>query len=126
MKNLLLSCVMLLSITMVEAQQPPQGRQRMTVEERAKQITEWMTTELNLTSAQIAPVDSINLLFAQAQRVLFQAAEGDRDKIRENMTVLAKEKETALAKVLTPEQLEAYKKKNAEMMDNFRNRRRSE
>ncbi len=97
-----------------------EGRQRMTVEERAKSVTEWMKTELKLTSEQIAPVDSINLLFAKTQQLLFQSADGDRTKIRESMEGLEKEKVTALAKVLTPEQLEAYKKKAQEMLQNRR------
>ena len=126
MKNLLLMSVMLLCTLFLQAQQPPQGRQRMTAEERAKQATEWMTTELKLTQEQVAPVDSINLLFTKAQGVVFQAADGDRDKMRENMAALDQEKEAALAKVLTSEQLETYKKKNEEMRENFRNRRRAQ
>ena len=124
MKKLLLSSVMLLCAFVLQAQQPPQGRQRMSAEERAKLATEWMTAELKLTPKQVAPVDSINLLFAKAQGVVFQAAEGDRDKMRDNMTALNKEQEAALAKVLTTEQLETYKKKSEEMRENSRNRRR--
>ena len=125
MKNVLLSVVLLVCVSSLQAQ-PPQGRQRMSVEERAKQTTEWMTTELNLTQEQVAPVDSINLLFTKAQQVVIQAADGDRDKMRENMTALDKEKETALSKVLTSEQLDTYKKKNEEIMEKFWNRRRAQ
>ena len=117
MKKILLLTIVLLSSAFLYAQD---GRQRMTVEERAKATTEWMKTELKLTAGQVAPVDSVNLLFTKAQQMLFQSAEGDRSKLMEQMTALEKEKETALSKVLTSEQLEAYKKKNQEMMQNRR------
>lgn len=112
---MILTACMLCSTIMILAQ-PPQNRgQRMTVEERAKRTTEWMTTELKLSQEQINPVDSINLLFARAQQSYFQSVDGDRDKIREAMVTLETEKEAALAKVLTPEQLETYKAKVKEM-----------
>ncbi len=99
--------------------QPPQGGgQRMTVEERAKKTTEWMTKELNLTQEQVVSVDSINLLFAKVQQSYFQAVDGDRDKIREAMVTLGKEKEDAFSKVLTSKQMEDYKAKIQEMMNN--------
>ncbi len=116
MRKILLMTIVLFSSLSLFAQE----RQRMTVEERAKNVTEWMKTELKLTQEQLAPVDSINLLFAKTQQLLFQAADGDRSKIRESMEGLEKEKQTALSKVLTPEQLEAYKKKTEEMMQNRR------
>ena len=109
----------LLSIS-IAFSQPPQGSggQRITVEERAKRTTEWMTKELDLTQEQIVAVDSINLLFTKVQQTYFQAVDGDRDKIREAMITLGKEKEESLSKVLTPSQLEKYKVKNQEMMNN--------
>ncbi len=117
MKKIFLLTVILVSSLSLFAQE---GRQRMTVEERAKNATEWMKNELKLSPEQITPVDSINLLFAKTQQLLFQAADGDRSKIRDSMEGLEKEKQTALSKVLTPEQLEAYKKKTQEMMQNRR------
>jgi hypothetical protein len=103
-----------------------QGRQgegrRFTAEEMAQRQTEWMTAELKLNTVQKNSADSINLLFAQAQQILFQSAEGDREKIREALSALNLEKEKALAAVLTNEQLEEYKKKSAEMMNNRRRR----
>ena len=118
MKKILLLTIVMLSSAFLYAQD---GRQRMTVEERAKATTEWMKTELKLTAEQIAPVDSVNLLFTKAQQMLFQSStEGDRSKLMDQMTALNNEKDVALSKVLTAEQLEAYKKKNQEMMQNRR------
>jgi hypothetical protein len=122
MKKIFFIGIFALCIFVLKAQP---GRQRMTVEERAKKITEWMTKELNLTEDQIQPIDSINLLFTKAQQILFQSAEGDRDKIREAMGALEKEKEGALEKVLTEDQLDTYKEKTREMEQNRkRNRNR--
>ncbi len=111
-------CFALLSVNIAFSQLPQGSGQRLTVEERAKRTTEWMTSELNLTQEQIVAVDSINLLYTRAQQSYFQAVDGDRDKIREAMITLGKEKEEALSKVLTPSQLEDYKAKIREMINN--------
>jgi predicted methyltransferase len=67
-----------------------------------------------LTEKQIAPVDSINLLYAKAQVALRENASGDREKIREAMVALATKKEEALVAVLTKEQMDLYKKRMSE------------
>jgi anion-transporting ArsA/GET3 family ATPase len=123
MKKLAFITVLLLLIsTFANAQNPRSGGQRLSVEERAKMTTDWMVKELNLTPEQIAPIDSINLLFAKAQQVIFQSSDGDREKIRETMEALEKEKETTFSVILTPEQLDLYKKKRDEMTTNRRRR----
>jgi Spy/CpxP family protein refolding chaperone len=119
MRTFILLIACMFAIVCTSAQE---GR-RLSPEETAQHLTEWMTTELKLTGEQQAPVDSINLLFARAQQILFQSANGDRDKIREAMTALNQEKEKALADVLTPEQLDDFKKKSAEMISNRRRQR---
>jgi hypothetical protein len=120
-KTLLIAALFLSLYAGMNAQAPHNG-QRMTVEERAKMTTEWMTKELNLAPEQIAPIDSINLLFAKAQQIIFQSSEGDREKIRETMEALEKEKEASFSEVLTTEQLDLYKKKRDEMLINRRRR----
>ena len=119
----MLTFIVLLNGGIMFSQPPQGGAQRMTVEERAKRTTEWMITELSLTQEQIAAVDSINLLFTRVQQTYFQSVDGDRDKIREAMLTLGKEKEEALSKVLTPKQMEDYRFKTQELMNN-RNPRR--
>ncbi|MDR2468963.1 MAG: hypothetical protein LBD27_00565 [Tannerella sp.] len=129
MKKFVLLMAGCLACMVLHAQEPQsggrrgEGGRRFSAEEVAKRTTEWMTQELKLTEAQIAPVDSINLLFAKAQQILFQSAQNDREKIRESMTALNKEKETALSAVLTKEQLELYRKKLTERMNNRRRNR---
>ncbi|MDR0541946.1 MAG: hypothetical protein LBH19_07005 [Dysgonamonadaceae bacterium] len=127
MKNLMMFALsLLLSTTLAFAQGQPRqrgnGGQRPSVEQMAQRQTEWMTRELNLSADQIAAVDSINVLFAKAQETLRETLGNDRGKMREAMTALNQEKDKALEKVLTTEQLELYRKKAAEM---FANRRRS-
>ena len=122
MKRVTFLAVFLLTVFTCVLAQSQRGGQRMTVEERAKRTTEWMKEELNLTTEQIAPVDSINLLFAKAQQIIFQSSDGDREKIRETMEALESEKELSLSEVLTEEQIELYKKKVKEMANNRRQR----
>ena len=119
-KSLLLAVLLFTAFTISYAQG---GRQQSTPEERAKRTTEWMKTELKLTQEQVVQVDSINLDYAKKQQALRDDAKGDRSKIREAMTTLTKERETAFAKVLTKEQMEAYKKKVSERRNNARQRR---
>lgn len=124
MKNLYCLFFLLFLFGAVNAQEKKERgeRKRMTVEERAQRTTEWMKNTLDLTEAQIAPVDSINLLFVKAQHILFQTSEGDRAKIKDALEALEEQKIVALGKVLTPEQMKTYKEKSDEMRKNFRNR----
>jgi hypothetical protein len=114
----LLMSLLLITGALAFAQRPEggrgAGRGQLSAEEIAKRNTDWMKTDLNLTEAQIAPVDSINLLYAKAQVALFQAAGGDRETIREAMRELGAKKEEALSAVLTEEQLDLYKKRISE------------
>jgi hypothetical protein len=57
------------------------------------------------------------------QQVIFQSVDGDREKVRETMAALETEKETALSKVLTTEQLDLYKTKRGEMRGRGNRRR---
>jgi Spy/CpxP family protein refolding chaperone len=123
MKKFILFTVFLLSSTLIFAQAPRGGGQRSSPEEIAKRNTEWMTKDLKLTPEQVAPVDSINLLYAKAQQALFQSNVSDREKLREAFTALNGEKEKAFEKVLTKDQFEQYKKKVAEMTERTDRRR---
>ena len=93
-----------------------------TPEENARRNTERMKTELNLTPEQIAPIDSINLVFAKAQAKLIEKANGDFASVREDMQKLNALRLEAYGKVLTDEQMEAYKKLMEERMRNRGNR----
>ncbi|MDR1563154.1 MAG: DUF4890 domain-containing protein [Dysgonamonadaceae bacterium] len=92
----------------------------------AKRQTEWMTKELNLNEKQTKRVDSINVAFAKKQQEMFQNRERNenvsneqrqaaREKLSKKMRELNAQKEAAVAKVLSKEQLELYRKKAQEM-----------
>jgi Spy/CpxP family protein refolding chaperone len=116
MKKIVLLALVLFSSTVIFAQSEGRGNRQFNAEESAKRQTEWMKKELKLTETQIAPVDSINLLYAKKQQELFQNRDTDRDKRRQAFTELTTKKNEAFAKVLTKEQLETYKKKSEEML----------
>jgi len=116
MKRILLTiaCLLVVSATMFAQR----GNNQRTPEENAKRTTERMKTELNLTAEQVAPVDSINLVFAKAQAKLMEKANGDFASVRDDMQKLNALRVKAYEKVLTDEQIEAYKKMMAERMRN--------
>jgi len=118
MKRILLAIICVCVVSLSVFAQPGRGGNQRTPEENAKRMTERMTTELKLTPEQVAPVDSINLVFAQAQAKLFEKANGDFSSIREDMQKLSALRLEAYEKVLTKDQLDAYK----EMMERMRNR----
>lgn len=122
MKKILLTALLLLSISLITVAQ--NRRERPSAEEMAKRNTEWMTRDLNLSEEQIAPVDSINLLFAKAQQKIFESIGENFEGVRETMQALEEEKTKALSQVLFPEQLKLYEKKRDEMRQNRRNRER--
>lgn len=113
-------CLLVFSLTISAQQGGP--RSQRTPEENAKRMTEMMTKELNLTADQVAPVDSINLVFSQAQAKLRESANGDFSSMRENMQKLNALRVESLEKVLTKEQMDAYKKLMEERMKNRENR----
>jgi hypothetical protein len=128
MKKVFIAAVLLSVSTVIFAQNGGErsGRGRFDAAEVAKRQTEWMKKELSLNGKQIKSVDSINVVFAKKQQALFQNRErnenlsdSERQAARENrmkqMQELNARKETALAEVLTAEQLEIYRKKSGEM-----------
>jgi len=116
MKKILLAIACLLVVSATTFAQ--RGNNQRTPEENAKRMTERMKTELNLTPEQVTPVDSINLVFAKAQAKLMEKANGDFASIRDDMRKLSALRVEAYEKVLTPEQIDAYKKLMAERMRN--------
>jgi len=118
MKRFLFAIVCLFIVSFTVSAQRPQG----TPEENAKRNTEWMKTELNLSPAQVAPIDSVNLVFAKAQAKLMENANGDFASMREDMQKLNALRLVAYEKILTDEQMQAYKKRMEERMRNRGNR----
>jgi len=116
MKKILFAVVCLFVVSLTVSGQRLNQR---SPEESAKQLTERMTTELNLTSEQVVQIDSINLVFAKAQAKLIERANGDFASVWEDMRKLNALRTEAYEKVLTDEQMLAYQKM---MEDRRRNR----
>ena len=110
MKKMLFGIVCLLVLSMTVSAQPGQGRQQRTPEESAKQYTETLKTQLNLTAKQVTQVEPINLEYAKAAAKLRENSQGDFASMREPMQKLEDKRVDAFAKILTDEQLQAYKK----------------
>jgi dipeptidase len=90
------------------AAQPPQRR---TPEERAKQETEWMKKELNLTDAQAARVDSLNLKYAKELQQVREKDFTDRQERFEAMKTVRDKKTEELKRVLDEKQFSLYQEK---------------
>jgi len=115
-------CMLVVSTTLSAQQSGNSQRPQRSPEEIAKQMTERVNTAVNLTPEQTAPIDSINLVFAQAQAKLRENANGDFASIREDMRKLNALQTEAYGKVLTDEQMQAYKKMQEERQQNRGNR----
>ena len=129
MKKIYLLAFVLLATTFAFAQHPEGGqgqggqggrRQQPSAEEIAQRNTDWMKKDLNLTADQIAPVDSINLVYAKEQVALMQSSSGDHQSMRTAMQDLMAKKADALSSVLTKEQMDLYKQKMSEMGNRMR------
>jgi hypothetical protein len=94
-----------LSSFLPERIQNPQFQQ-MSPEERAKQETQWMKTDLALTAQQLSKVDSINLKYAKMRS---QLQGQDREARMAKMQELQSQKEGELKSVLTEDQMKKYK-----------------
>ena len=127
MKKIYLLAIVLLATSFAFAQSPQGGqgnqgqggggRRQFSAEEIAQRQTDWMKRDLNLTEEQVAPVDSINLLYAKAQVALMQSASGDRESMRTVMQDLMAKKEEALSSVLTKDQMDLYRQRMQQMME---------
>ncbi|MBB3186366.1 DUF4890 domain-containing protein [Microbacter margulisiae] len=85
---------------------------QLTPEQRAKQMTERMKKQLNLTDDQVAKIDSVNLKFAQD---MMKAREsGD---MRSAMRTCIEEQNTALKAILTPDQMKTWEDARKAMME---------
>ncbi|MDR1779389.1 MAG: DUF4890 domain-containing protein [Tannerella sp.] len=114
MKKVLMIGLLLCASTVIFAQGPGGGMRDPA--EMAKRQTDWMKSELKLSDEQTVAVDAINVSYSKKMQEMFAGGPGgDFDEMREKMTKLNADKEAELAKVLTAEQLETYKKKAAEM-----------
>ena len=117
MKKVLFGIICLLALSFTLSAQQGQGgnRQQRTPEESAKQTTEQFKTTLKLTTQQVSKVEEVNLVYAKAQTKLQESMRsggggGDRTAMQAERTKLETQRGAALEKILTKEQMDAYKK----------------
>lgn len=85
-----------------------------TPEFRAGVQTDMMKRRLDLTAEQVKQVREINLDTAKKMQPLIDGGEGPLREVRQARAV-EEQKDTALAKVLTPEQMTKYRAQKEEM-----------
>jgi Spy/CpxP family protein refolding chaperone len=103
MRKILLTCCLLLGIA---AASHAQGMQRMSAEDRAKNLQ----TQLKLTDDQTAKVTAIYKAQAAKRDSIRTAANGDRDAMRAAMMPLMQSTNAQIKALLTPDQATAYDK----------------
>ncbi|MBX2927795.1 MAG: hypothetical protein KF852_08175 [Saprospiraceae bacterium] len=101
----------------------PDGKARMTVEERAKKMTDHQKESLGLNDAQYKEMLEINTLHATKH----EALRAEAQKSRENRKAAAQEvqtsRENSFRKVLTEEQYAKYEQNKQQMMEKAKERR---
>lgn len=118
-KSIFVVILLALTANFLSAQRGGRGG---SLEERATQRTERLTTDLSLSEAQ---AEKINAVFVDYGKKFTEArsnAEGDREAMREMMGTLRSEQNEELQKYLTKEQFEKYLKLEAEQRERRRRR----
>ena len=86
-------------------------------DEMAKEaLAKWKTT-LKLTDEQAPQFEQVMTDSYQKMKDAHTAAAGDKAKMKASMTQIMKDREDALAKVLTPEQMKIYREKVTKMAE---------
>ena len=89
-----------------------------TPEQRAKALTEMMTTKLGLTPEQTGKVAELNLTYANKMDPLIKGSAGSLVRMRE-MKQINQAKEAQLKQILTPQQFEKYLASKEQMRENL-------
>lgn len=87
--------------------------------DRAAKLTEWMKTNLQLTAEQVAPVQEINLKYANKMDDLRKRSQGRRAKMQ-TLKSDNKAKDAELKKILTADQFKTYLAKKEEIKKKFK------
>lgn len=83
-------------------------------EERAKRMTEWMTTNLKLTGDQVPKVQDINLRYAQKMEGIKMGSQTKEEK-RGQVKSLSDQKDGEMKTVLNDDQYQSYLARKKEM-----------
>jgi hypothetical protein len=89
-----------------------------TPEMRAKALTDLMKAKLGLTSEQESKVADLNLKYAKKMEPVIKGSAGPFKKMREAKRI-NEEKETALKRILSPQQFDKFLAAKEEMREKF-------
>jgi Spy/CpxP family protein refolding chaperone len=111
------SVLIMLIFTISAFAQQGGGRGSMTPQEIADRQTNQMKETLVLTAEQLPKIEALNLTYAEKMVTAREAADGDRESMRDTFRAMMKEKDVTLKEILTSEQwtkLEAWRKEARE------------
>ena len=114
MKIIGLLCTILFCMTLTA-----NGQQQRTPEQRADALTEWMKTNLQLTTDQESTVHAINLKYARENEGLRTSTKPRGAKLK-TLKANNDAKKAELKSVLTDEQFKIYEAKESELREKFK------
>jgi len=94
-----------------------------TPEQRARMLTEWMTTKLTLNATQVEQVSALNLQYAVKNDPILQSNESKLAKFKK-LAALQKEKSKALSQILDAGQYKKYQEIKGQMIQNIKEKRK--
>lgn len=112
--NKLLGIVLLLLFAKAYSQEKPQLSSDP--DERGKQVTEWMKTNLHLTDDQVPRVEAINIRCAQKNIELEGRKNMTKGTRQKYLTSNERYRDSELKKIFTPEQFTNYQERKKEVM----------
>lgn len=127
-RSLALMILMIATFGLGIAQPPGEGQGRrggmrnLDPEEMAARQTEKMTVDLDLTEAQQADVEAINLEYAGLMKAAIAENQGDRMAMRDVMMDLRAKRIKAMKRVLEKDQYKAFRKAEMERQEAMQNR----
>ncbi|HCN50374.1 MAG TPA: hypothetical protein DIT10_15010 [Chryseobacterium sp.] len=97
--------------------------QDSTPEQRAKMLTEWMTSKLTLNAKQVEQVSALNLQYARKNDPILKSNEGKLSKFKK-LKALQKEKSNALIQILDAGQYKKYEEIKDQMVQTLKEKRK--
>ena len=118
-KAMILLAAVLLWLSPAHAQE----KQKMSAEQRAAKITEWMKTNLKLSDEQLTKVDEINKRYAMKVDDIRKSTPDKKEK-KSSMKALDKDKDGELKAVLSDDQFKSYLAKKEEMKEEMKQKKK--
>ncbi|GGH03474.1 hypothetical protein [Pedobacter zeae] len=118
---LLVAVFLCLAFTQVRAQ--VNKLKDSTPEQRARMLTEWMTSQLTLNASQVQQVSALNLQYARKNDPILQSTESKLAKFKK-LAALQKEKSKALSQILDAGQYQKYQEIKGQLIQNIKEKRK--